>query len=244
MKKTIFAMVIVIFLLIVVGRFRTEGAFFDINWALFSVIILTLTMAAFFWNFERKVASSKEIALIATMAALAAVSRVPFVAITSFQPTTFIVMITGYVFGPQSGFLVGAVAALVSNFFLGQGPWTPWQMLGWGLCGVLAGLLAGKRQQEFKLVSFTLLGGFCGFFFGWVMNIWHWVGFVYPLNLQTFIATYLASLPFDAIHAAANIIFCLLFGKSFYQVLLRFQKKMLCEIKLPDQLGLSKNRAR
>lgn len=244
MKKRFFAMVIVTFILIVVGSIITESALYEINWAFFSVIILTLTMAAFFWSFEKKEPNSKEIALIATMAALAAVSRVPFAVIMGFQPTTFIVMITGYVFGPQSGFLVGAVAALVSNFFLGQGPWTPWQMLSWGLCGVLAGLLAGKRQEEFKLVGFTLLGGVCGFLFGWVMNIWHWVGFVYPLNLQTFIATYIASLPFDAMHAAGNIVFSILFGKSFYRVLLRFQDKMLYEIKLPNDLRLSKNRAR
>jgi len=185
-------------------------------------------MLGFFWRFEKSGATSREVAFIATMASLAAVSRIPFSAILSLQPTTFMVMITGYVFGPQKGFMVGAVAALVSNFFLGHGPWTPWQMFCWGMCGVAAGLLAGQAK-EFKFVTFTVLAGVCGYLFGWMMNIWHWVGFIYPLNLQTFIATYIAAMPFDTLHAAGNIAFSLFFGRSFFNILVRFRKKLSIE---------------
>jgi energy-coupling factor transport system substrate-specific component len=157
---------------------------------------------------------------------IGAVSRVPFAALMSIQPTTFMVMITGYVFGPHMGFMCGAVSALVSNFFLGQGPWTPWQMFCWGMCGAAAVILSGK-EKKFNLIAFTVLGGICGFVFGWVMNIWHWISFVYPLNLKTFIATYAASLPFDSMHALGNILFSLIFGRSFYHVLLRFKKKII-----------------
>lgn len=162
------------------------------------------------------------------MASLAAVSRVPFAAIMSVQPTTFIVMITGYVFGAPTGFMVGAIAALVSNFFLGQGPWTPWQMFCWGLCGVMAGLLAG-RQKKYKFYSFILLAGLCGYFYGWIMNLWHWLGFVYPLTLRTFMATYAAGFVFDSLHAMGNVIFSVLLGKAFYQILMRFKVKFSVE---------------
>ncbi|QNB45818.1 ECF transporter S component [Thermanaerosceptrum fracticalcis] len=197
----------------------------NINWAVLSAVILALALLAFFWRFEQKEVSAKEVALVATMAALAAVSRIPFAIIMSVQPTTFIVMITGYVFGVQTGFMVGALAALVSNFFLGQGPWTPWQMVCWGLCGVTAALLA-KKEKEFNLRNFIILGAFWGYLFGWIMNIWHWVGFVYPLTLKTFMATYLASFPFDTLHALGNIGFSLTFGRTFYSILRRFKNKI------------------
>lgn len=221
--KSFFIMISVIALLLGVSVIP-ENPLYNINWALLATIIIGLSIMLFFWNFEKSGINSREVALIATMASLAAVSRVPFAAIMSLQPTTFIVMITGYVFGPQMGFIVGAAAALVSNFFIGQGSWTPWQMFCWGMCGVLAALLA-RKCKEFNLTLFAILTGICGYLFGWVMNIWHWVGFVYPLTMKTFIATYALSVPFDTLHALGNVIFSILFGKSFYYVLLRFRKK-------------------
>ncbi len=225
MKRLLLPGIVAAVGLLLLFSLNADTPLYDTNWALLSVIILGLAIAAYFWRFERSRADSKEIALIATMATLAAVSRVPFAAIMSFQPTTFVVMISGYVFGPQTGFITGATAALVSNFFLGQGPWTPWQMFCWGMCGVAAGLLAGGGR-EFKALQFTILGGICGYLFGWVMNIWHWVGFIYPLTLKTFIATYIASFPFDTIHAGGNIMFAVLFGRPFYEVLVRFRKRI------------------
>src|SRR5690606_16114673 len=84
---------------------------------------------------------AREMVILAMLAAIAAVSRVPFAGIPSVQPTSFVIIVTGLVFGAESGFLVGAVTAIVSNIFLGQGPWTPWQMFAWGLMGMSAGLL-------------------------------------------------------------------------------------------------------
>lgn len=194
------------------------------NWAIIAVLSTILFILFFFWRFEKAEVSAKEIALIATMTTLAAILRVPFAVFPSVQPTTFLVMITGYVFGGQTGFVVGALAALVSNFFLGQGPWTLWQMLGWGVCGSMAALLAAQ-EKEFSLGRFTILTAFCGYLFGWIMNIWHWVGFVYPLNVKTFLATYAASFPFDTLHVLGNIAFSLVFGQIFYTVLKRFQRK-------------------
>jgi energy-coupling factor transport system substrate-specific component len=226
MKKKIFIITIIVTGMLLAAGVIPGNPLYNVNWALFSPVIIGLAMAAFFWRFEQSGVTSKEIALIATMAALAAVSRIPFAAIMSVQPTTFIVMITGYVFGAQTGFMVGAIAALVSNFFLGQGPWTPWQMYCWGLCGVSAALLA-RVQKGFKLNTFAILAGFWGYLFGWIMNVWHWVGFVYPLTLETFLATYIASFPFDTLHAAGNVVFTILLGKSFYQVLMRFKNRLL-----------------
>lgn len=224
MKNRIFVISLLLCVLLLVGILWNNSIAAP-NWALISAVFLGVVLLAFFWSFEHRSSSSKEVTLIATMAALAAVSRVPFAFIPGFQPTTFLVMITGWVFGMQSGFAVGAIAALVSNIFLGQGPWTPWQMFAWGMSGVSAAILAG-RGRSFNRMRFTILAGAWGLIFGWIMNIWHWVGFVYPLNLRTFIAVYFASLPFDTMHAFGNIVFSLTFGPTFFSILSRFEKKI------------------
>jgi len=223
MSNKFFLLILIITALLLGMVLIPNNPLYGINWALASVVIIGLAILAFFWRFEKQHINSKDITLLATMASLAAIFRVPFAAIMGLQSTTFIVMITGYVFGAQAGFMVGTVAALVSNFFLGQGPWTPWQMFSWGLCGVIAGLVGNNRK--FNLIYFTVITGLCGYLFGWIMNIWHWIGFIYPLNWTTFLATYLLSIPTDSIHAAGNIVFSLLFGKSFYNILLRYKLK-------------------
>ena len=202
-----------------------DSPFSGINWALLSVFIVGIAILMFFVSFEKRKVDPKEMALIATMASIAGISRVPFAIIMSLQPTTFIIMITGYVFGSQTGFVTGAVAALVSNFFVGQGPWTPWQMFCWGLCGIIAGQL-GRKSRDFNVRVFAVVAFCNGFMYGWIMNIWHWVGFVYPLTVKTFIATYIASIPFDSLHAMGNVFFSLVFGKSFYLILTRFKRRL------------------
>ncbi|KEF36663.1 ECF-type riboflavin transporter, S component [Schinkia azotoformans MEV2011] len=94
------------------------------HYMLLSFLTLFVIMFPFFARFERKELDSRGIVLIAILAAIAAVSRVPFAAIPSVQPTSFVIIIAAIVFGAETGFLVGAIAALVSNLFLGQGPWT------------------------------------------------------------------------------------------------------------------------
>lgn len=225
MKKNYLVLVILLIAFLLIMSIIPDNPFYNINWALLAVTIVVLVIFIFFWRFEKQVISSKEVAFIAVMASLAAIARVPFAVIASLQPTTFLVMITGYVFGPHTGFMVGALAALVSNFFLGQGPWTPWQMFGWGMCGVSSALL-GAYAKTYKPVAFAVLGGISGYLFGWVMNLWNWVSFIYPLNWETFFATYALTFLFDTVHALGNIAFSLIFGKSFYHILLRFKKKM------------------
>lgn len=226
MKTAAMGSIIIIAGLLLLAGLAPGTPLYNLNWALLSVVLLGLALLGFFMRFEKSGAGTRDIALVATLASLAAVARIPFAAVVSLQPTTFIVMITGYVFGARAGFMVGALAALVSNFFLGQGPWTPWQMFAWGLCGASAALAGGKRRNEFSLVYFAILCGLWGYLFGWIMNLWHWLGFIYPLTLETFIATYAISFPFDTIHAVGNVVFSIMLGRSFYQILNRFREKL------------------
>jgi len=119
-----------------------------VNWALMATLLAILVILAFFFSFESVAQSSKEIALISMLATMSAVLRIPFSAIPSFQPCTFLIICSGYVFGPVSGFMVGAMTPLISNFFLGQGPWTLYQMLVWGLIGCGAGYLGRFMRRS------------------------------------------------------------------------------------------------
>ncbi len=112
-----------------------------VSWVLASMLILGAALAAGFAWYERTHPSARVIALVATLAALAALGRIAFAATPNVKPTTDIVLISGYVLGGAPGFAVGSVAALASNVFFGQGPWTPWQMTGWGFVGVAGALL-------------------------------------------------------------------------------------------------------
>lgn len=195
----------------------------DINWGLSSSIIVIAVLIIMLFSFEKREYSLNYLVMIATISSFAAVGRILFASIASVQPMTFIVMITGYTWGSRSGFLVGMIGAFISNLYLGQGPWTPWQMIGWGMCGLLAGLL-GKRQNSFKLFPFLILVALGGLFFGATMNLWHWLAFTYPLNWKALVAIFASSFPLDILHAVSNIIFTLILAKPFYNILFRFKK--------------------
>ncbi|MEW6172893.1 MAG: ECF transporter S component [Bacillota bacterium] len=228
MRKFRFPLAILLILAVVGTQLSGHGVSGGRNWGLLAFEMVAIALLLMFWAFEEKQVSSREIAVIAVLSALAAVSRIPFAFLPNFQPVTFIVVVSGYVFGARAGIMVGVTAALVSNFFLGQGPWTPWQMFAWGMAGATAGLLPWfpPRFERWLMISFLF---FWGYLFGWIMNLWFWAAFIRPLSWQTFLATYLVSAWLDTFHAAGNVIFYLVFGERFTKILLRFRKKLRVE---------------
>ena len=145
MKKSGFFSVLVIFLLIpltlLLGTKLKGRAYY-----LISTLVVMEIMLPFFFRFESRRPQARELVILAVMAALAAVSRVVFAFSPYLKTITGIIMITGIAFGAEAGFLTGAVAAFASNFFFGQGPWTPWQMFAYGFGGFFAGLIFHKHK--------------------------------------------------------------------------------------------------
>jgi energy-coupling factor transport system substrate-specific component len=167
------------------------------------------------------------VALIATLAAAAAAGRVLFAAIPGVQPVTVITVVAGAALGARSGFAVGAIAAFVSNFFLGQGVWTPWQMLAWGACGVAAALAAGmiRRRVPLAVFCFVLGMGFSAF-----MDVWNWLAFYDEHTWQTFAAVHVRGLPFDLAHALGNVVIALVAGPELRRLLDRYRRRLHTEI--------------
>ena len=112
-----------------------------------ATLVILEAMLPFFFTFESRKPQARELVTIAVMAALAVAGRVA-ITVPNFKAITGIVMIAGIAFGPQAGFMTGAISAFASNFFYSQGPWTPWQMLAYGMGGFLAGLCFRKRAQN------------------------------------------------------------------------------------------------
>lgn len=189
-----------------------------------SLFMLFAIMLPFYIRFEKKAFVSREIVIIAVLAAIAAVSRIPFSVLPSVQPTSFVIIVSAIVFGSETGFMIGATAALVSNIFLGQGPWTPWQMFAWGMMGFTAGLLRNTFVMK-RLWGRILFGFIAGFAFGWIMNLWGILGFFQELTWKTFLASYIASFYFDLAHALSNVIFLALFSSPWIKMMTRFKKK-------------------
>lgn len=189
-----------------------------------SFLLIGLAMIPFFIRFERKKLRAEEILLVAMLGAIAAVSRVPFASLPSVQPTSFVIIMAALVFGAETGFLVGSIAAVASNIFLGQGPWTPWQMFCWGMIGFTAGLLKDTFWMK-RTWARNLFGFLWGFLFGWIMNLWFLIDLYDQLSWPVFASAYAASFYFDLAHALSNVFFITLFSGVWIRILTRVKSK-------------------
>jgi len=171
--------------------------------------------------------SAKELALVATLGGAAAAGRVLFAAIPGVQPVTVIAVCAGVALGLRAGIAVGGVAALVSNFFLGQGIWTPWQMLAWGACGAAGALAAPFLRRRIALAAFCFILGlaFSGF-----MDVWNWLAFYDQHTWATFLAVQARGFPFDLAHAVGNVVIALVAGPELRRVLDRYGRRMRTEV--------------
>ena len=191
--------------------------------ASFSVLAVVI-LAGFFW-YERTRPPARVVAMVAALAALAVVGRLAFAPIPNVKPTTDIVLFAGFALGPIPGFMVGAITALVSNLFFGQGPWTAWQMVGWGGVGVAGALVAHLwRGREPSRIALAAVCGLAGLAFGAFMDVYQW-SFTYSNDPGSYLVVASTSLPYNLAHAIGNVAFCLLIGPAFIRALRRYRRR-------------------
>lgn len=213
--------------------------------ALLSFIVVLASLGVFFAGFEGARPRMRDVMPTVVLAALAAAGRILFAPFPDFKPVSAIAIIAGVAFGRRSGFMVGALAALASNFFFGQGPWTPWQMYAWGLIGYLAGALAqtglfdgaiahndtGEKAASSQLrrvitaLPLYLYGFISGPLYGVILNLWSIIGFYHPQDALQFALVYAAALPFDIVHGVATVVFLLALYAPWHRKLERVKRK-------------------
>ena len=193
------------------------------SYAWLSLCIAVFSCIPLFYCFERKESSAKEITVLAVMIAISVAGRFVFAWLPGFKPVTAITVIVALWLGKEAGFVVGSLSAVVSNFYFGQGPWTPFQMFAWGIIGFIAGILANPLKKNKILLC--IFGALAGILFSLTMDIWSVIWFDSGFNLSRYIAIIAASLPSTVEYAVSNIIFLLLLAKPIGEKLERIKKK-------------------
>lgn len=194
------------------------------TWQIASALILATVLAAGLAWYERSRPPARMVAAIAVLVAFAVIGRILFAPFPNVKPTTDIVIIAGFVLGLAPGWIVGTLTALVSNFYFLQGPWTPWQMFAWGLCGLIGALVARVFSGRVRRVPLALTCAIAGLLFGVIMNLGSAINVGGSDVLTSFWVYSVRSLPFDIAHALANFVFFLIAGPLLIRMLERLKQ--------------------
>lgn len=184
-----------------------------------SLAVAALSLGLFITGFEQRRTGSRRLVLTAVMTALCIAGRF----IPLFKPVTALTILTGMYLGGEAGFLTGALAALISNFSFGQGPWTPFQMMAWGLIGLTAGGLHRPLKAHKWLL--LLFGAAAGVAFSMVMDVWSVLWYDGSLRMELYAASLVAALPHTALYAMGNVVFLHLLAKPMGEKLTRMRVK-------------------
>ncbi|GAA0377705.1 ECF transporter S component [Bacillus horti] len=198
----------------------------DRKYYFISMLIITFTLVPFLLVFEKRAPQARELIVIAVLSAIAVAGRAAFFMLPQFKPVVAIVIIAGVSLGAEAGFLVGVLTGFVSNFFFGQGPWTPWQMFCFGIIGFIAGLLFKKGKLNRTKLSLCVYGGLATFFiYGGIINIGSLMMFTAEFSFEALVATYISAIGFDLIHAVATVFFLYILSQTMLEKLDRIKVK-------------------
>ena len=201
----------------------------DKKYFFISLLVLLEAMLPFFVSFEDRKPKVRDIVTLAVMCALAVTGRTAFFMLPNFTPVMAIVIIAGVAFGCEGGFITGAMTMFVSNFIMGQGPWTPWQMFAMGLVGFLAGLFfAGSsvRTRNMTKLGLCIFGALiCIVVYGGIMNPASVIMWQPNVNFSMIMASYVTGFPFDLAQATATVIALWLVARPFLEKLDRVRIK-------------------
>lgn len=202
-------------LLVICGAFLFE----ERRHMIVSTGVALLALLFFATGYEKKPTGSRRMVIVAVMTALCIVGRfIPF-----FKPVTALTVITAVYLGGESGFLVGALAALLSNFYFGQGPWTPFQMLAWGMIGLIAGFAANLLKYHKCLL--LVYGVMAGILYSAVMDVWTVIWYDGSFHVELYLTSLVTAIPHTVMYAVSNFIFLWFMAKPFGEKLERIKIK-------------------
>lgn len=223
MKKSNVVMLIVFVALIPLTLFagdKLPGKGYYIT----GVLIITELAIPFFMAFEKRKPQARELVILAVMIALAVIGRVA-IPVPHFKAAFAIIMLTGIAFGPEAGFIVGAVTAFASNFFYGQGAYMPWQMIAYGAGGMLAGFvfIRNKTRKPWVMAIFGFFANVL--WIGPILDTSHIFIMMPEVSFDSFAASLAAGFPVNISQGISTAIMMLLFGKPLLEKLDRIKQK-------------------
>lgn len=224
-KRTKIATLLILFLIpltIFIGIYYLG----DKKYYFISLLIILETMIPFGFAFENRKPKARELVIISALCAIGVAGRTVFFMLPQFKPVAAIVIISGVAFGGETGFLVGAITAFVSNFFFGQGPWTPWQMFSFGIIGFLAGIMFQKgilRKTKTDMCLFGFVATFV--IYGGIMNPASVIMWQSNININMVLSSYVMGMPFDFIHAVSTVFFLFCAAEPMLEKLERIKIK-------------------
>ena len=202
-------------LLVLLGAIFLEGK----RHLLISLGMACMALLFFLTGFEKKKTGGRRMVIVAVMTALCIVGRF----IPLFKPVTALTILTAMYLGGEAGFLTGALAAALSNFYFGQGPWTPFQMLAWGFVGLIAGALAKPlKTHRWLLLTYGVLSGVL---YSLMMDVWNVLWYAGGLDWSLYAASVVSALPHTLLYAASNFVFLYFLAKPFGEKLARVKVK-------------------
>jgi energy-coupling factor transport system substrate-specific component len=193
------------------------------SWQLASWGLLALVLAGGFAWYERSRPPARMVALVAALAALAVAGRLVLAPIPNVVATTDVALIAGYAVGAAPGFAVGALAAAVSNLWLGQGPWTPWEMAGWGMVGIGGAALATVTRGRIGRIGLAAACGLAGLAYGALLDYSVMAGYGGEQSLDRYLAISARGVPFNVAHAAGNVALALAAGPALVRMISRYR---------------------
>ena len=224
-KSNIFLCLFIVLVLMPLTAFAGMYLLEDKKYYFISLLLIIESMIPFAVSFERRKASSREIVLISVLCAIAVAGRIAFFMLPLFKPIAAIVIVTGIAFGAETGFLTGAVSAFVSNFYFGQGPWTPWQMFALAMTGFLAGLIFHKRKFAKNRVIMCLFGFVVvSVIYGPISDLSALAGVNTP-TWEYMLTVWGLGMPFNLVHGLSTAFFLFVIGRALLEKLERIKTK-------------------
>ncbi len=223
--RTWFALVLML-LIVPALLYLSVRIFHGKKYMISSLIVVFAAMLPFFMMFEGRKPKAREIMVIAVLSALGVAGRAAFFMVPSFKPVAAFVILTGISFGGEAGFLVGCLIMLISNMFMGQGPWTPWQMFSFGIIGFLAGILYKKGILKARKADLCIYGFLSVvLIYGGIMNPASILMAYGYITKESLLAFYISGLPVDLVHAASTVVFLCIMSRPLLTKLERIKVK-------------------
>jgi energy-coupling factor transport system ATP-binding protein len=224
-RRTVAALLMII-IAVPLTIFAGVNFFGGRKYYIISLLVIIETILPFLLVFESRKPQARELIIISVLCAIGVAGRTAFYMVPYVSPVLAVVIISGVAFGGEVGFLVGAMTAFVSNFFFGQGPWTPWQMFGMGIIGFIAGILFRKGLIRPGRLPLCVYGGFATvIIYGGLLNPASVIMYYNTISWDMIFAAYVTGLPVDLVHGASTVVFLWLTSRPMLEKLDRIKTK-------------------